>query len=76
MSIASIGNSGFSAMAAGVRGQMNAQILSQVLDSAGLLEPELDAALQAVDATSQSLVAAGAVVTQSDLLGTLFDAMA
>ena len=76
MAISPIGHSGFSVMAAGVRGQLDARIMGQVLDSAGLLEPELADALESIDATSQSLIAAGASVQQDQLLGTLIDAMA
>jgi len=63
-------------MAAGLRSQIRAQVMSVALDDAGLLEPDLAAALQAVQDTSQSLIWAGTKLAQTDALGTLFDAIA
>ena len=76
MAVPGISSSSFSAIAAGLQAQMRAQVMTQVLDATGLLEPDLAAALQQVDADGQAITAAGVTLAGHDMLGTLFDAVA
>jgi hypothetical protein len=67
---------GFRAMAAGLRQGSDARLLAEVLDSAGLLDSDLAAALDSVQVDSQSLTSAAVAVIHNGLLGGILDIVA
>ena len=77
MSIIAVGSSSspMSAVIAGMRAQHKAAMTSQVLGDAGLLDEQLAAGLDALEAEGRRLTDAGLTVAKHDLLGTLFDAI-
>jgi len=78
MSISSV-SSAFASLrpiAAGVRAQMDAMVLSTALDSMGMLDPEVGAALDSVADAGRSLTEAGVAAAKSDLVGRLLDVLA
>ena len=75
MSVSGISDSGLSAMAEGLRGQLKAQQLSTTLNSAGLLDPNMAKSLDAMQASAKAITQAGAEIAKTKLIGNLLDVL-
>lgn len=62
-------------IAAGVKAQLDAAVLSDVLESAGLLDSSLAQTLDSVEVEGRSLTEAGVTAFKSDLVGSLLDVL-
>ena len=76
MSVSAISSPGFTAIAAGLRGEMKAKQFSQALATFGLLDESLAKALQALEDQARAVRQGGVARLQVDQLGVLFDALA
>ena len=61
------------AMVHGIRQELDTKAMRSVLGHAGLLDPDLDKSLAAIEQTARDLTEAGRVVTQQQHIGVLID---
>ena len=76
MHIARVGGGASAAMAAGLRAQIKTDTLSQVLKSAGLLDPSLARSLEASRRTAEAVTRGGAELLAQETLGAMLDVLA
>jgi len=76
MSVSGISETGLSAIAVGLRGQLKAQQQSSILNSAGMLNPNMAKSLEAMEASAKAITRAGAEIAKAKLLGNLLDMLA
>ena len=69
-------NTGLSAIAQGLRGQLKAQQQSSILKSAGMPNPNVAKSLDAMQAPAKAITKAGAEIAKTKLLGNLLDVLA
>ena len=68
-----ISGSTFAAIVTGVRGELNARLMRDVLGTAEILDQNLDEGFRAVEATAHQLTETGVAVAKHEVLGSLLD---
>ena len=70
-----ISGSTFAAIVTGVRGELNARLMRDVLDTAELLDQNLDEGFRAVEAAAHQLTETGIEVAKHEVVGSLVDVL-
>jgi hypothetical protein len=70
------GSTGFGAVAAGLRAEMKARTLRQMLDFTSLLDRDMDRGLRMLESQGRAVARGGIEKIRMDLLGKFIDAVA